>query len=111
MSAQTAPAAPACPDRSLPAAAAPLDGGELEIMAQQPIRRRAFYGTLVHSLSLTEIEYVHDALLGVDEAGRIAFVERSVQAEQVEERLDAHGWTAGDVQRIELTGDEFLMPG
>ncbi|BGP54237.1 hypothetical protein JCM8202_001371 [Rhodotorula sphaerocarpa] len=80
-------------------------------MAQQPIRRRAFYGTLVHSLSLTEIEYVHDALLGVDEAGRIAFVERSVQAEQVEERLEAHGWTAGDGQRIDLTGDEFLMPG
>lgn len=80
-------------------------------MAEQPTRRRAFYGTLVHSLSLTEIEYVHDALLGVDEAGRIAFVERSVQAEQVEERLEAHGWTGENVQRIELKRDEFLMPG
>ncbi|POY72527.1 hypothetical protein BMF94_4353 [Rhodotorula taiwanensis] len=73
--------------------------------------KRAFYGTLVHSLSLTEIEYLEDALLGVDERGTIAFLEKSVQQDQVDARLQAHGWAAGEVQVIEMQRGEFLMPG
>ncbi|CAG8534352.1 28457_t:CDS:2, partial [Racocetra persica] len=41
-----------------------------------------FYGTLIHSLSLTELEFIHNALLGVDNRGKIAFLERNVSNEQ-----------------------------
>ncbi|GAA5862532.1 hypothetical protein JCM3774_001050 [Rhodotorula dairenensis] len=74
--------------------------------------KRVFYGTLVHSLSLTEIEYLKDALLGVDEVGVIAFLERDVpSAAEVDRRLDAHGWSRHEVQVVEMKRSEFLMPG
>ncbi|GAA5835886.1 hypothetical protein JCM9279_002131 [Rhodotorula babjevae] len=72
-------------------------------------RRRAFHGTLVHALSLTDTEYLHDALIGVDEAGVIAFVDKSVSAAEVEDRLDERGW--GQAQVVRLVKGEFLMPG
>lgn len=68
-----------------------------------------FHGTLVHSRSLTEIEYLTDALLGVDEAGLIAFVERDVSKEDVSKRLKEHGWEAVEV--VNLKRGEFLCPG
>ncbi|GAA5936591.1 hypothetical protein JCM3775_000140 [Rhodotorula graminis] len=74
-----------------------------------PLRRRAFHGTLVHALSLTDTEYLHDALLGVDEAGVIAFVDKGVSSDKVEERLDERGWAQAQVVR--LAKGEFLMPG
>ncbi|CAG8567485.1 11014_t:CDS:2 [Acaulospora colombiana] len=43
---------------------------------------RIFHGTLIHSLSLTELEIIKDALVGVDEFGKIAFVEKEVLSEQ-----------------------------
>nr|CAG8441123.1 15650_t:CDS:2 [Entrophospora candida] len=49
-----------------------------------------FYGTLIHSLSLSNLEIIQDALLGVDTLGKIAFVEKNV---------------------IRLTKKQFLMPG
>lgn len=91
-----------------------LIGASVQVAAPLPTSKstkRAFYGTLVHSLSLTEIEYLEDALLGVDERGTIAFLEKSVQQDQVDARLQAHGWAAGEVQVIEMQRGEFLMPG
>ncbi|GAA6050795.1 hypothetical protein JCM3770_001650 [Rhodotorula araucariae] len=76
-----------------------------------PLHRRAFHGTLVHALSLTETEYTHDALLGVDEAGVIAFVDKDVRADQVEARLRERGWGDNEVQVVSLKRGEFLMPG
>lgn len=71
-----------------------------------------FYGTLVHSLSLTEIEYLENALLGVDENGVIAFLDKAVSsAADVDQRLEAHGWSRQDAQVVELKRGEFLMPG
>ena len=72
-------------------------------------RRRAFHGTLVHALSLTDTEYLHNALIGVDEAGVIAFVDKSVSADEVELRLNERGWEQAHVVR--LAKGEFLMPG
>lgn len=74
--------------------------------------KRVFYGTLVHALSLTEIEYLENALLGVDESGVIAFVERDVSsAPEIDQRLEAHGWSRHGVHVVELKRSEFLMPG
>ncbi|TKA57415.1 hypothetical protein B0A53_00644 [Rhodotorula sp. CCFEE 5036] len=76
------------------------------------LSKRVFYGTLVHSLSLTEIEYLENALLGVDENGVIAFLDKAVSsAADVDQRLEAHGWSRQDAQVVELKRGEFLMPG
>ncbi|CAG8788433.1 10682_t:CDS:2, partial [Racocetra fulgida] len=41
-----------------------------------------FYGTLIHSLSLTELKIIFNAVLGVDNCGKIAFLEPNVSNEQ-----------------------------
>ncbi|GAA6031719.1 hypothetical protein JCM8097_001951 [Rhodosporidiobolus ruineniae] len=76
-----------------------------------PLARRVFHGTLVHSRSLTDIEYLQDALLGVDEAGGIAFVEKAVPVDEVDERLSRLGWGDTDVEMVRLRKGEFLIPG
>lgn len=71
-----------------------------------------FYGTLVHSLSLTEIEYLENSLLGVDENGVIAFLDKEVSsAADVDQRLEAQGWSRQDAQVVEMKRGDFLMPG
>lgn len=75
-----------------------------------PLARRVFHGTLIHSRSLTEIEYLTDALLGVNEAGVIAFLDKDVREEkQVASKLEERGWKG--VQVITLKRGEFLIPG
>lgn len=74
------------------------------------LKRRVFHGTFVHPLSLTDTEYLHDALLGVDEAGVIAFVDNGpVSADEVEGRLGERGWA--EAQVVRLGKGEFVMPG
>ncbi|CAG8820762.1 1618_t:CDS:1, partial [Racocetra persica] len=47
-----------------------------------PYISQIFYGTLIHSLSLTELKIISNALLGVDNCGKIAFLEPNVSNEQ-----------------------------
>lgn len=68
-----------------------------------------FHGTLVHSRSLTEIEYLSDALLGINEVGVIAFLEKDVPEEDVLGRLKEQGWEGAQV--TSLKRGEFLCPG
>ena len=72
-------------------------------------RRRVFYGTAVHSKSLDEIEYLHQALIGTDAHGVIAFVEANVEPEGVADRLGALG--CSDAPLTRLRKGEFLLPG
>ncbi|BGP14651.1 hypothetical protein JCM10213_001639 [Rhodosporidiobolus nylandii] len=76
-----------------------------------PLPRRVFHGTCIHSRSLTETECLQDALLGVDQAGTIAFVEKEVPAGEVEQRLEQLGWAGADVQLVRLKKGDFLIPG
>ncbi|GAA6009451.1 hypothetical protein JCM11491_003561 [Sporobolomyces phaffii] len=77
------------------------------------LRRRILHGTAIHSQSLTEVEYLHKALIGVDEHGVIAFVERDVEVEALDEILVKHGWSPDerDTDRTLLGHGEFLIPG
>ena len=70
--------------------------------------RRVFYGSFVHSISLTELAYLEHTLLGVDARGEIAFV-RAVESHAVEGTLEQLGWA--DAQLVRLKHDEFIMPG
>lgn len=68
-----------------------------------------FHGTLIHSLTLTKLEYIKEGLIGVDEAGVIAFVEKDVEEGDVGGMLEGAGW--GGVEVVRLKRGEFLIPG
>ncbi|GAA5979310.1 hypothetical protein JCM5350_006962 [Sporobolomyces pararoseus] len=79
-----------------------------------PLRkRRVFHGTAIHSKSLTEIEYLSNSLIGVDENGVIAFVERDVERSKVQEIVSKHGWSLEDGTTESVTSGKgtFLIPG
>ncbi|CAG8669685.1 7229_t:CDS:2 [Dentiscutata erythropus] len=69
-----------------------------------------FYGTLIHSLSLTELEFIHNALLGVDNQGKIAFLERNVSNEQTLRDI-IKKWRTTEDKVVRLTNRQFLLPG
>ncbi|GAA5847273.1 hypothetical protein JCM5353_002666 [Sporobolomyces roseus] len=77
------------------------------------LSRRIFHGTAIHSKNLTEIEYLHNTLIGVDETGLIAFVEENIEEEDVEENIKQHGWNLSEegVELIRIHKGEFLIPG
>jgi guanine deaminase len=70
-----------------------------------------FYGSFVHSLSLTELEHSVDSLIYVRN-GVIEWVEKDVHSSQVQEVALTRGLVIGDgsVEVVELGGD-FLCPG
>ncbi|GAA6059436.1 hypothetical protein JCM10212_005375 [Sporobolomyces blumeae] len=78
-----------------------------------PLTRRIFHGTAIHSRSLTELEYLHDALIGVDERGVIVFVERDVEwnEDEVKRKVEAHGWNLHEAELVRMKHGEFLIPG
>lgn len=67
-----------------------------------------YYTALSHSLSLTELEHLHRALLCVNEAGIIEWIEKSVSPEEVDSEIEKHGAVGVQVVRIENGG---LVPG
>ena len=69
-----------------------------------------YIGSIVHSLSLDEIEYVSSAVLGVRE-GKIEWVEGDVDVTRLEEVLGKYGLERDGVDVVELAEGEFLSPG
>ena len=69
-----------------------------------------YFGTFVQSVSLESLEICPTSAIGVDEAGKIAFVER--QAEDptlIKSKWTADGW--GDAKFVEIKGQGFFFPG
>ncbi|KAK9710943.1 hypothetical protein K7432_008118 [Basidiobolus ranarum] len=65
-----------------------------------------FYGNFVHSVNITNLEYVGKGAIVVDTAGNIIQVERNVTERQISQ--------IGDKHRVSITrlGDQqFIMPG
>ena len=71
------------------------------------LRRHIYAGTFIHSKGPSELEICEDGAIGVDEAGRIAWVERD--AKIVEAVSQAHGWS--DVSITRNDGVQFFFPG
>ncbi|KAF9294944.1 hypothetical protein BGZ74_011031 [Mortierella antarctica] len=68
---------------------------------------KVFYGTIIHSLSLRQIEYIRRGLLIVDALGVIVRMDRNVAPNQLDRLL-------ADVSRenvIVLNDDQFIIPG
>lgn len=69
---------------------------------------KIFTGTFIHSKSRTELEYLHDAVVCVDEAGVIVSVTRDATVEKVRESL---GWGSQDVEIHASKEGQFFFPG
>lgn len=67
-----------------------------------------YYTALTHSLSLTELEHLPRALLCVNEAGIIEWMERDVTSEAVDRVLKEHGAEGASLVRVSEGG---LVPG
>ncbi|XP_036069587.1 guanine deaminase [Oryzias melastigma] len=67
---------------------------------------QVFRGTFIHSTPQTALQVLEDALLGVDSAGKIAFIGKG---ENVLELSQKFGFNPSEV--IKLAQHEFFMPG
>ncbi len=68
-----------------------------------------YYGSFVHSTSLTTLEQCTSSLIYVSK-GLIQWVEKHVESSRVQEVAASHGLMLDDVDVVELGGD-FLVPG
>lgn len=79
-------------------------------MAQTPASHQTiFFGPFVHCATLSELDICESGAIGVDAEGIIAFVERDVTFETLDQVSEKHGWTDCKVVRIYDTG--FFFPG
>lgn len=68
------------------------------------LKKTLYMGTFVHCTTLTELDVCHDAIIGVDQNGKIAFVlrdQRDVPSRQ--------GWEGAE--RVQIADDSFFFPG
>lgn len=70
---------------------------------------QAFYGTLIHSESLTSLKILENSLLIVDDAGTISSLHPSLPISQLANTLPAAGYP--DLPVKYLASTEFLIPG
>ncbi|KAG0273369.1 hypothetical protein BGZ95_010816 [Linnemannia exigua] len=68
---------------------------------------KVFYGTLIHSVSVKEIEYISNGLLFVDVHGRIAKIVRDLPRDQFRDSLDG----VHESKVVLLNDDQFVIPG
>ncbi|KAF2661138.1 guanine deaminase [Lophiostoma macrostomum CBS 122681] len=75
--------------------------------ASAAISKTIYFGSFVHSKTLTELDICEKGAIGVDEEGVIRFVERDSEVENV---LEKYGeWKDAKVVRIK--GNGFFFPG
>lgn len=72
-----------------------------------------FVGSFVHSKSLNQLEYLHDAAIAVDKSGKIVAIEpQCYDQKQVAELLYAKlGWDDANVQVRACEKGQFYFPG
>ncbi|XP_012685834.2 guanine deaminase [Clupea harengus] len=68
--------------------------------------KHIFRGTFVHSTQDTPLKILEDNVLGVDDDGKIAFIESGKDVVSLSHKW---GFKASDVKQLEL--HEFIMPG
>jgi len=70
-------------------------------------KRTVYIGPFVHSKSLQDLDICQNGVIGVDELGKIAFIERA--GSDGEATAKNHGWDSYHVVRI--TDNGFFFPG
>jgi guanine deaminase len=72
-----------------------------------PLKRTVYAGTFIHSKSLAELEILEKGVIGVDEKGKIAFVEQGV--EDLGKVIQEKGWDGTSV--VFAKEGQFFFPG
>lgn len=73
----------------------------------QPFKRTLYLGRFVHCVSLAELEICEHGIIGVEDDGRIAFVERGVRDDILIAKK--HGWSK--YTTFSAGEDQFFFPG
>ncbi|KAF8938331.1 guanine deaminase [Dissophora ornata] len=68
---------------------------------------KVFYGTFIHSVSISEIEFITDGLLFVDTHGRIARILKNVHKDQLHKVLEG----VDEAKVVTLNENQFVIPG
>ncbi|KAK0715297.1 hypothetical protein B0H67DRAFT_580398 [Lasiosphaeris hirsuta] len=78
-----------------------------------PAKNKIFWGSLVHSKTLDELEYLHDTAVAVDAAGKMVAIEQGAGdvAKAVETLLPRLGWAEADVDVVKAKDGQFFFPG
>ncbi|KAJ9137304.1 Metallo-dependent hydrolase [Pleurostoma richardsiae] len=75
-------------------------------------QKQLFLGTFIHSISLDELEYLHDTALCVDENGKIVAIEKDCDQKKAEDVLYPKlGWAAAEVTVSACKDGQFFFPG
>ena len=80
--------------------------------SKQSLQRTIYVGTYIHCLSLTQLELLENAAIGVDENGVISFIEQDMKEPGVAEVAEQkYGWKDSSI--IKGIGDTtaFFFPG
>lgn len=74
---------------------------------------KVFAGTFVHSRSRTELEYLHNAIVCVNEDGVIVDITLDAQnvATTIQEIRETLGWESQDVEIHVCKEGQFFFPG
>ncbi|KAF8927519.1 hypothetical protein BGZ52_004402 [Haplosporangium bisporale] len=68
---------------------------------------KVFYGTLIHSRSIKEIEYIKQGLLFIDDQGKIAKLVKGVAHDKVDASLEG----VASEKVVHLHQGQFIIPG
>ena len=69
----------------------------------------AFYGTLIHAISVQDVEVIAKGLLVVGKEGKVALLEKDVEEDRIDSILAKHKFSAVSVKKFKK--GEFLIPG
>ncbi|KAG2416880.1 hypothetical protein HFD88_008097 [Aspergillus terreus] len=72
---------------------------------------QAFYGTLIHSLNPSTIEYLPNTLIIIDQHGKIEGLHPQIPASSIQSLLATHNHTTTSCPTTILSPAEFLIPG
>jgi len=75
-----------------------------------PRKKQVFIGSFIHCLSKSELEYLHDTAVFVDEKGVILRVEGSCNVEKAREVVKELGWDGEVGFKVGGKG-QFFFPG
>ncbi|RYC65834.1 hypothetical protein CHU98_g404 [Xylaria longipes] len=86
---------------------------ERAMTTPKPGKNQVFLGTFIHSKSLGELEYLHNAAVCVDASGKIVAIEPHCNQQKAVETLYAGlGWSLDNVAiSVARDGRQFFFPG
>lgn len=77
----------------------------------RPVRRTIYAGAFAHCPALGELDICEHGAIGVDEDGVIAFVERDIKADGIEELKSGKGADWKESEVVKAKGSGFFFPG